>query len=219
LYNLFLKVQVLKNLNLFDMKKLFLIAFLLITSFVFVRCEKFQFEDPNDVTDQVDENYPSEKAEFIKDCTGSYIRIENKDYKVCYYKEVVNYKTGDVISVVYKKKKECTTISPDELTCKMAHSFEYYIEIIKTDLLYRPNDVLTITSQKMKVVKDCSGTYLRYKNEDYQVANREVLAKYNDGDWIVASFYSLSEYHGNPDEVVCALYHENKGWVKAYDIQ
>jgi hypothetical protein len=182
-------------------------------------CEKFQFEDPSNGGGQTGTETEVQKAEFIKDCTGSYIRFENTDFKVCNYEELVNYKTGDVIRIEFKKLKECSTISPDELTCKMAHAFEAYIEVIKTDLLYRPNELLTITSQKMKVVRDCSGTYLQYNNDDYRVANRDVLTKYNDGDWIVASFYTLSEYNGNPDEVVCALYHENKGWVKAYDIQ
>ncbi len=202
-----------------NMKKLNLLSVIVLLVFFVSSCEKFQYEDPSNDNGQSGTETEEQKAEFIRDCTGSYIRFDNKDLKVCDYKELENYKTGDVIKVVYKRIKECTSISPDELTCKMAHSFEGYIDVIKTDLLYRPNELLTITSQKMKVVKDCTGSYLQYNNEDYQVANREVLTKYNDGDWIIASFYSLSEYTGNPDEVVCALYHENKGWVKAYDIQ
>ena len=48
---------------------------------------------------------------------------------------------------------------------------------------------------------------------------KDLLAKYNDGDWILASFYTLKECQEKGDEMVCMLYHENKGWVKVFGIQ
>ena len=202
-----------------NMKKLNLLSVIVLLVLFVTSCEKFKYEDPTDGGSNPGTGTEVQKVEFVKDCTGSYIRLNAKDYKVCNFNDVSAYENGDVLYVVFEGLSECNEISPDQLTCKMAHAFEKYVSIVKSELAYRPSKEEHIVSQKMKVIKDCTGSYLQYKNEDYQVANREVLTKYNDGDWIIASFYSLSEYIGNPDEVVCAMYHANKGWVKAYDIQ
>ncbi len=195
---------------------------LTIASFAVVSCEKFQFDKPGDggtTPSDTDTVYTEVKAEFVKDCTGSYLKIDGNDYKVCNFESTANYEAGDVIYASITKLSECSTISPDQYTCKMAHAYASYIKVRKSELLYRPTKEIKITDQKLKVVKDCSGTYVQYENADYQVCNKDLLAKYNDGDWIVGSFYTLTECTEKKDEVICMLYHENKGWVKVYDIQ
>lgn len=199
--------------------KIFILLF--VTVFLFVNCEKFKIENPDDTTNttntEVKDNV--KKVTFFRDCTGSYIRLDAKDYKICNYQDVKKYETGDVLMVSYDSIGNCENINPEQLTCKMAHMFEYNVHINKSELLYRPTKEIKITDQKMKVVKDCSGTYIQYENADYQVCNKDLLAKYKDGDWILASFYTLNECTEKGDEVVCMLYHENKGWVKVYGIQ
>jgi hypothetical protein len=206
------------------MKNWFL-ALVTISTLFFVSCEKYNFDKPDGSggggnpgtgTDTV---YTEVKAEFIKDCTGSYLRIDNTDYKVCNVENTANYENNDVIYASISKLAECNNVNPDQITCKMAHAFATHIKVRKSELLYRPTKELKISDQKMKVVKDCSGTYVQYENADYQVCNKDILAKYNDGDWIVASFYTLNECTEKKDEVICMLYHENKGWVKVFDIQ
>lgn len=206
------------------MKKYFLAVFTII-SLLSVSCEKFNFDKPDDTTNgenpsvNQDTLYTEVKAEFIKDCTGSYLRMDGNDYKICNTQNTESYEHNDVVNASIRKIKECGNSSPDVMTCKMYHAYVANIEVRKSTLLYRPTKEITITSQKLKVIKDCSGTYVQYENVDYQVCNKDILAKYKDGDWIVASFYKLKECTEKGDQVVCMLYHENKGWVKVYDIQ
>ena len=206
------------------MKKYFLAVFTIV-SLLSVSCEKFNFDKPDDTTNgdnpgvNQDTLYTEVKAEFIKDCTGSYLRMDGNDYKICNYENTSAYENNDVIYASIRKVKDCTNSSPDVMTCKMFHAFVANIEVRKSELLYRPTKEITVTSQKMKVVRDCSGTYIQYENADYHVCNKDLLVKYKDGDWVVASFYTLKECPEKGDQVVCMLYHENKGWVKVYDIQ
>ena len=198
-----------------------LFILLLTTMLVFSSCEKFKIKGLEDTTtdNNSGSNTKSNKVEFVRDCTGSYIRFDAKDYKICNYQDVQKYETGDVLMVSYDSICKCENINPEQLTCKMAHMFVHQVQIKKSELLYRPTKEITISNQKMKVVKDCSGTYIQYENADYHVCNKDLLAKYKDGDWILASFYTLKECPEKGDEMVCMLYHENKGWVKVFGIQ
>ena len=196
--------------------KLFILLF--VSVFLFVQCEKFKIENPDDTTNtEVNDNM--RKVTFVRDCTGSYIRIDSNDYKICNYQDVQKFESGDVLKVSYDSIGKCENTNPEQLTCKMAHLYVHNIHIHKAELLYKPKKEITISNQKMKVIKDCSGTYIQYENADYQVCNKDLLAKYNDGDWIVASFYTLTECTEKGNEVVCLLYHENKGFVKVFGIQ
>jgi hypothetical protein len=195
------------------------ILILLITcTFLFTACKKFKIDGLDDLNNPKDSSH-SNKVEFVRDCTGSYVRFDAKDYKICNYQDVQKYETGDVLMVSYDSIGNCANINPEQLTCKMAHMFEYHLHINKSELLFRPTKEITITNQKMKVVKDCSGTYIQFENVDYSVCNKDLLMKYNNGDSIVASFYTLNECTDKGEQVICMLYHENKGWVKVYGIQ
>ncbi len=194
------------------------ILFFFATILILSSCNKFKFENLDD-TLQSSEGKTAAKVEFVRDCTGSYIRIDSNDYKICNYQDVQKFESGDVLKVSYDSIGKCENTNPEQLTCKMAHLYVHNIHIHKAELLYKPKKEITISNQKMKVIIDCSGTYIQYENTDYQVCNKDLLAKYKDGDWIVASFYTLTECTEKGNEVVCLLYHENKGFVKVFGIQ
>jgi len=204
-----------------------LITLFFLTLLLLTGCKKFSIDNPvdnptdgsNGDTTSINLEYTEVKAEFIKDCTGSYLRIDGNDYKICNFENTSAYENNDVIYASIRKVKDCSNFSPDILTCKMFHAFVATIEVKKSVLIYRPTKEVTVTSQKMKVVKDCSGVYIQWENADYHVCNKDLLAKYKDGEWILASFYTLKECPEKGEEMVCALYHENKGWVKVFDIQ
>ncbi|MGB4773826.1 MAG: hypothetical protein WBP45_01520, partial [Daejeonella sp.] len=39
----------------------------------------------------------------VKDCTGTYLRLNNKDYKVCNFKTVVSFKEGEKVKASFDK--------------------------------------------------------------------------------------------------------------------
>lgn len=72
-----------------------------------------------------------------------------------------------------------------------------------------------ISTEKVTVVKDCTGTYIRYQEKDYQVCNISKLSPYTDGQLIKVSFNKINSC-SNPDvtgAIICMMYHENEGWV------
>ncbi|MFP5470934.1 MAG: hypothetical protein ACLGGV_05005 [Bacteroidia bacterium] len=70
-------------------------------------------------------------AEFIKDCTGSYIRIDDKDYKICNIDDVEGYQYGDKIQVSFKKLENCDEEESSQIICMLYHHFETFAFITK----------------------------------------------------------------------------------------
>ena len=72
-----------------------------------------------------------------------------------------------------------------------------------------------ISDDSMKVVRDCTGTYLRFEGKDYHVCNLDKLSGFSDGQTVKASFKQVKKcnYKSQPD-VVCMMYHENEGWIQ-----
>jgi SH3-like domain-containing protein len=66
----------------------------------------------------------------------------------------------------------------------------------------------------MTVVKDCTGTYLRYKEKDYHVCNLEMTSSYENGALVTATVKKIKECKGSAmNEIVCAMIHDNEGWI------
>ena len=73
--------------------------------------------------------------------------------------------------------------------------------------------------QTVTVVRDCTGTYLRYQEKDYQVCNLEKLNSYADGAVVLANFRKISQCTGSAnDAVVCYMLHPNEGWIEVEKI-
>jgi len=101
------------NIKIIIMRKLQIIGLILAMAFAFSACEK--------VTDV--------EVIVIKDCTGSYLRYENKDFHICNYETVKNIENETVIKASFKKVKKC---SSDTLAvCMMYHKNEGWIEVLK----------------------------------------------------------------------------------------
>jgi len=66
-------------------------------------------------------------ALVVKDCTGSYLKLKEKDYLICNSETVNDFNNGDSINVVFKTAKKCLT---DTLVrCKMFHANEGWINV------------------------------------------------------------------------------------------
>lgn len=72
----------------------------------------------------------SEKnALVIKDCTGSYVHINDKDYLICNSELIDNVESGTKLSITYQKAEDCDALSPT--LCELYHKNEGTIEITK----------------------------------------------------------------------------------------
>lgn len=71
----------------------------------------------------------TKNATVIKDCTGTYMRLNGKDYKVCNIEKVSSFQNGTTVSVSFKELKDCEGSGNIVATCYMLHQFESWIEI------------------------------------------------------------------------------------------
>ena len=67
-------------------------------------------------------------AEFVRDCTGSYLRIDMQDYKICNASDFDAIITGTVVEAKFEKTLQCTA-TEDKPVCLMQHEFEGWINI------------------------------------------------------------------------------------------
>ena len=73
----------------------------------------------------------SKSATIVRDCTGTYLRISEKDYRVCNFEKVANYLNGEEVVVTFNKTCSCTGPANDQIQCMMYHEFESWIEVTK----------------------------------------------------------------------------------------
>ncbi|MCH5598520.1 hypothetical protein [Niabella ginsengisoli] len=71
---------------------------------------------------------------------------------------------------------------------------------------------------EMTIVRDCTGTYLRHNNLDYQVCNKKLLKKFNIDEMVIVSIKKLKTCYEEIGEI-CLLEHENEGWVKVLSVK
>ncbi|MCI5059378.1 MAG: hypothetical protein MRY83_24915 [Flavobacteriales bacterium] len=66
-------------------------------------------------------------SEVIRDCTGTYLRLDEKDYKVCNIDILEGYESETNIIATFKKTNNCD--DPEVAVCLLYHPFEHYIKI------------------------------------------------------------------------------------------
>ena len=72
----------------------------------------------------------------------------------------------------------------------------------------------------MTVVRDCTGTYLRFKGKDYHVCNLEKVSSFSDGTTVTATFKKIKECNGSANNVgTCLIIHDNEGWINVEKIK
>ena len=57
----------------------------------------------------------------IKDCTGSYLRFNNKDYPICNEDKLDAFADGATVKASFVKDDKCVS---DRAHCAMVHGFE-----------------------------------------------------------------------------------------------
>ena len=95
----------------------------------------------------------------------------------------------------------------------------FLIYIFFTFLLI-PFGCKKVKNETTTVVKDCTGVYLQYKGEDYHVCNQEKVSSFPHGTKVNATFKRISKCEASAnDEIVCAVVHENEGWINVEKIE
>lgn len=75
-------------------------------------------------------------------------------------------------------------------------------------------------NEPVLVIRDCSGTYLRFEGKDYQVCNTEKTDKFAGGTAVTATFKRTDKCN-NPDfeAAICFLLHVNEGFIEVTKIK
>ena len=74
-----------------------------------------------------------------------------------------------------------------------------------------------VNNKNMTVIKDCTGSYLRFNGKDYQICNIEIVEGFENGVEVEASFEKIDDCENN--WAVCYMLHENEGWVNVTKIE
>jgi len=70
------------------------------------------------------------------------------------------------------------------------------------------------------IIRDCTGTYLRFHGKDFQVCNTEETDAFPDGIGVTVTFKKIKECTGTASHAtVCLMAHQNEGWVEVEKIK
>lgn len=67
-------------------------------------------------------------AEIQRDCSGTYVRINNEDYLVCNKDELNKFDNGDKVELSINKIKECTPLK-DSAVCLLYHENKGWVNV------------------------------------------------------------------------------------------
>lgn len=67
----------------------------------------------------------------VKDCTGTYLRMNGKDYQVCNTATTISYTAGTRVKVSFKAVGNCK--EAPEFVCEMLHPSEGWIKIVSIE--------------------------------------------------------------------------------------
>jgi len=74
--------------------------------------------------------------------------------------------------------------------------------------------------QEVTVVRNCTGTYLRWNQKDYQVCNLEKVSGFEDGASLKATFKKIKTCQGSAnDQIVCKMLYPNDGFIEVLKIK
>ncbi len=66
---------------------------------------------------------------------------------------------------------------------------------------------------EMIVIKDCTGSYLRFNDKDYRICNFEIVDDFEDGTEVKASFTEIESCSAYDNVNICDMLHINEGWI------
>ena len=70
----------------------------------------------------------SDTMTVIKDCTGTYLRLNNKDHRICNADKLDKYENGAVVDASFVKDDKCVS---DRKHCAMVHNHEIEVGLYR----------------------------------------------------------------------------------------
>jgi hypothetical protein len=75
-------------------------------------------------------------------------------------------------------------------------------------------------NKSVTLIRDCTGTYLRFNDKDYKVCNLEKVEMIADDEIVTATFIKINKCNGSANGIpVCKLLHANEGWIEIVKIK
>lgn len=71
-------------------------------------------------------------------------------------------------------------------------------------------------TQTAIVIKNCTGSYLRFEDNDFKICNQEIIESYQEDEVITANLRHID--HCSYD-YACNLYYPFEGWVEILEIE
>ncbi len=65
-----------------------------------------------------------------RDCTGTYLKLNDKDYLVCNPLMTNSYQDGKTVNIKFKSKASCSS-NPVSFACQLYHPNSGFVEIIE----------------------------------------------------------------------------------------
>jgi hypothetical protein len=75
-----------------------------------------------------------------------------------------------------------------------------------------------VNDKNMIVVKDCTGSYLRYHDKDYLICNYQIVEQLEHGTEVKASFEKI-ETCPDCDFIACQMLHTHEGLITVSEIE
>ena len=71
----------------------------------------------------------TQTAIVIKNCTGSYLRFEDNDFKICNPDIMASHPEGEVVIVRLRYNDQCS----DDFACNLHYPFEGWVEVLEIE--------------------------------------------------------------------------------------
>ena len=71
----------------------------------------------------------NQKVTVEHDCTGIYLLLSDKAYKICNLETVAAFPDGAIVTATFKKIKDCNNPAYSEFTCRKLYPYESWIEV------------------------------------------------------------------------------------------
>jgi hypothetical protein len=75
------------------------------------------------------EKQGNESMQVIRDCTGTYLRKDGKDYMVCNLEKVSQFADATKVKASFIRISECKGSAINQIVCLMYHQNEGWIEV------------------------------------------------------------------------------------------